>query len=118
MDDFALAINKIPKIVFSQTLQNLDWETAELANKSLEKTVLEIKEDTNKDVLIGSRSLIIQLMKLHLIDEYQLCIHPVLAGASMPLFEGIEERIVFNLARTKTFKSGAIILYYHRKSSK
>ncbi len=116
MDEFAIAINEIPKIVFSNTLKNLNWETAELAKKSLEETVLEINQKANKDVLIGSRSLIIQLMKLNLIDEFQICIQPLVAGTGMPLFEGIEERILFNFIKTKTFKSGAIILYYNSKS--
>lgn len=116
MDDFAIAINEIPKIVFSHTLKNLNWKTAKLASKSLEEKVLELKQETGKDILIGSRSLIIQLMKLNLIDEYQLCIHPVIAGGSMPLFEGIEDRIIFKLTKTKTFKSGAIILYFSRNT--
>ena len=33
MDDFAIAIDKIPKIVFSHTLKNVEWESAKLANR-------------------------------------------------------------------------------------
>jgi hypothetical protein len=51
-------------------------------------------------------------MKLNLIDEYQICVHPVLAGNVLPLFENINDRITLNLLRTKIFKSGAITLYY------
>src|SRR5688572_30536171 len=38
-DDFALAIDKIPKIVFSHTLKNTEWDSAKLATKELEKEV-------------------------------------------------------------------------------
>ncbi|GCC53340.1 dihydrofolate reductase [Chryseotalea sanaruensis] len=114
MDDFALAIDKIPKVVFSQTLKNTEWDSAEIATKEIEKEVLELKQQSGKDILVGSRSIIIQLINLNLIDEFQLCIHPVIAGKGSPLFENINDRTIFKLSRTKAFNSGAIILYYER----
>jgi dihydrofolate reductase len=119
MNDFAIAIDKIPKIVFSRTLKNVDWETARLANRRIEEEVLELKQSRNggsKDILIGSRSLIIQLMKLNLINEYQLCVHPVVVGKGLPLFEDISDRTVLKLTKTKTFRGGAVILYYEPKN--
>ena len=112
MDDFAMAIDKIPKIVFSHTLKNVEWESAKLANHPLEKEVLELRQQPGRDILVGSRSLIIQLMKLNLIDEYQLCIHPVVVGSGLPLFENINDRTVLKLIKTKTFSGGAVTLYY------
>lgn len=112
MDDFATAIDKIPKIVFSHTLKNAGWDSAKLSHQSLEEHVLELKKQSGKDILVGSRSLIIQLMKLNLIDEYQLCIHPVVAGGGMHLFENIKDRTVLKLIKTKTFGGGAVMLYY------
>jgi len=112
MDDFAVAINKIPKVVFSHTLKNLEWESAKLANRVLGEEVLELKQQSGKDIFVGSRSLIIQLMKLNLIDEYQLCIHPVVAGSGLPLFENITDRTILKLIRTKNFSGGAVTLYY------
>jgi dihydrofolate reductase len=119
MDDFAIAINKIPKIVFSHTLKNVEWESAKLANRSIEEEVLELKQSRNggsKDILVGSRSLIIQLMKLNLIDELQLCIHPVIARTGLQLFENINDRAILKLINTKTFSGGAVILYYEPKN--
>jgi len=115
MDDFAMAIDKIPKIVFSHTLKNVEWKSAKLANRAIEKEVLELRQSRDggsRDILVGSRSLIIQLMKLNLIDEYQLCVHPVVAGSGLPLFENINERIILKLIKAKTFSGGAITLYY------
>lgn len=112
MDDFAKAIDKIPKIVFSLTLKNLEWKTAKLADRDLNEEVLNLKKQSGKDILVGSRSLIIQLMKLNLVDEFQLCIHPVVAGSGLTLFENINDRITFKLLRTKSFDGGAVMLYY------
>ena len=119
MDDFAMAIDKIPKIVFSHTLKNTEWDSAKLSNQPIEEEVLELKQSRNggsKDILVGSRSLIIQLMKLNLVDEYQLCVHPVVAGRGLPLFENINDRTILKLIKTKTFSGGAIILYYEPKN--
>ncbi len=115
MNDFAIAIDSIPKIVFSHTLKNIDWKSATIANRDLKETVLELKQSKNsgnKDIFVGSRSLIIQLLKLNLIDELQLCIHPIVEGKGLQLFEDINDRIIFKLSKTKIFNCGTIILYY------
>jgi len=115
MDEFALMMDNIPKIVFSHTLKNVEWKSAKLANQALEEEVLKLKQSRNggsKDIFVGSRSLIIQLMKHHLIDEYQICIHPVVAGSGLPLFENINDSTTLKLLKTKIFNYGAIILYY------
>lgn len=112
MDNFALAIDKIPKIVFSNTMENTEWNSAKLATKNIEQEVLELKQQSGSDILIGSRSLIIQLINLNLIDEFQICIHPLVEGKGLYLFDKIKSRTFFKLLRTKIFHSGAIILYY------
>lgn len=114
-DEFALAIDKIPKIVFSHTLKNVDWETARLAKQDLENEVLELKKQLGKNILVCSPSLIAALTKLNLIDEYQLCIHPVLAGSGLTLFKGLGEKMTLGLIKTKSFNFGAVIHYYEPK---
>ena len=111
-DDFAIAIDKIQKIVFSHKLKNTGWESAKLATKPIEELVRELKHQSGKAVLVGSHSLITQLMKLNLIDEYQLCVHPVIAGKGLQLFENVNDRTIFKLAKTKLFNNGAVTLYY------
>lgn len=118
MDDFAMAIDKIPKIVFSHTLKTTEWDSAKLSNQPIEQKVLELKQQSGKDIFIGSRSLIIQLMKLNLIDEYQLCVHPVIAGSGLPLFENINGKAILKLIKTKPFSSGAVTLYYEPTNKK
>jgi dihydrofolate reductase len=118
MDDFAVAIDKVPKIVFSHTLKSTGWDSAKLSDQLLKELVSALKQQAGKDILVGSRSLILQLMALNLIDEYQFCIHPVVAGGGLPLFENITDRPVFKLVKTKTFGGGAITLYYEPATSK
>ncbi len=114
MDDFAKAIDKIPKIIFSHHLKETGWDSAKLAEKSLAETVATLKEEAGRDIFVGSRSLIVQLTNLNLIDEYQFCIQPVIAGKGLSLFENSDDRIVLKLIRTQTFSGGAVIHYYKR----
>ncbi|MBM9548706.1 dihydrofolate reductase family protein [Leptospira sp. 201903074] len=112
MDDFAVAIDKIQKIVFSNTLKETGWDSAKLSTKPIEEKILELKKQSGKDIFVGSRSLIIQLIKLNLIDELQLCIHPVIAESGLQLFENLNIKTDLKLIKTKVFKNGAVILYY------
>lgn len=112
MDDFAVAIDKIPKIVFSRSLKNFEWKSAKLATQGLEEEVLYFKQQTGKDILVGSPSLITASTQLGLIDEYQLCVHPVISGSGLPLFKNINDKTNLKLLKKKSFLSGAIVLYY------
>lgn len=118
MNDFAFAIDKIEKVVFSNTLKDTGWDTAKIATKPLEETILALKQKSGEDILIGSRSLIIQLLNNNLIDEFQICIHPMIEGQGLPLFDKIKERIIFKLIRTKTLPSGVTIFYYEPAAEK
>lgn len=118
IDNFAQIMDNTPKLVFSKTLKSVDWKSAKLANRSLEDEVAELKQQPGKDIFVGCRSLIIQLMKLNLIDEFQLCIYPVVAGGGLPLFENMHERTILKLTKTKVFGGGAVILYYQPDNEK
>lgn len=117
MDEFAIALHRIQKIVFSRTIKSLHWENSVIAGKSLEDEVQLLKEQPGKDVLVGSPSLINELTKLDLIDEYQLCIHPVIAPDGLLLFKNIPQQLILKLMKTKTFRAGQVIHYYERKNN-
>jgi dihydrofolate reductase len=112
MDDFAISINKIPKIVFSNTLKETGWDSAELSKRPLSEEVIELKQQVGKNILVGSRSLIIQLLNSKLIDEFQICIHPIIEGKGLLLFDQIKDKIMLKLIKTKSLKSGATVIYY------
>lgn len=118
MDEFAVTIDNIPKVVFSRTLKNVDWENAMLAKGNIKDEVLKLKQQTGKDIFVGSPSLIVTLTNLNLVDEYQLCVHPVIAGGGLPLFpkdpsdKNINDTILLKFLKTKTINSGAVVHYY------
>ncbi|MBL7926507.1 MAG: dihydrofolate reductase family protein [Bacteroidia bacterium] len=112
MDDFAIAIDKIQKIVFSNTLQSTGWQSAIMASTSFETEISLLKQQTGKNIFIGSRSLITQALNYNLLDELQLCIHPVVTGNGIPLFENVKARNEFILLNTKILLSGAMVHSY------
>ncbi len=112
MDEFAMIIQNIPKIVFSHTLKNVEWKNAKLAKGGIKEEVLELKQQAGKDIIVGSPSLIVTSMKLNLIDEFQLSVQPIIAGNGLLLFKNINDRINLKLLKTKTFSAGSITLYY------
>jgi dihydrofolate reductase len=112
MDDFAVVMDRTPKLVFSHTLKDTGWESAKLAEKPIKEEVLALKQQEGKPILVGSPSLIVSLTNLDLIDEYQLCIHPVVAAGGLPLFKNVNNRLDLKLLKTKTFGGGAELLYY------
>jgi dihydrofolate reductase len=111
-DEFAVLIDNIQKIVFSHTLQRVEWKNVKLAKVGIKEEILELRQQAGKDILAGSPGLIVALTKLGLIDEYQLCVHPVITGSGLPLFKNITDKIHLKLIKTKTFGGGAVILYY------
>lgn len=117
IDEFAVLIDDISKIVFSHTLDPvaIGWKNARMAKQGIKEEVLHLKQSSNdgsKDIVVGSPSLIIASLKLNLVDELQLCIHPTIAGKGLPLFRNIKDSINLKLLKTKTFGCGAVLLYY------
>jgi len=52
-------------------------------------------------------------LNLNLIDEFQLCVQPIIVGKGLPLLKTINDKINFKLLKTKTFiSSGSITVYY------
>lgn len=112
MDDFAVLIDNISKIVYSRTLENVDWKNTELKREVVKDEILELKQQTGKNILVGSPSLIVALTQLELIDEYQLGVQPMVVGSGLSLFKNITDRVDLKLLKTKTFGCGAVFLYY------
>ncbi len=111
-DEFAVLIDNISKIVFSRTLKWVDWRNSRLKYELIQEEVLELKQQSGKNILAGSPSLIVALANLGLVDEFQLVVHPVISGSGLPLFKNIKDRINLKPLKTKTFDSGAVILFY------
>ena len=112
MDEFAVLIDNISKIVYSRTLKNVSWKNSILKKEVVKEEILELKRQAGKNILVGSPSLIVALTQLGLVDELQLGVQPTVLGSGLPLFKNIRDRVDLKLLKSETFGSGAIFLYY------
>jgi len=121
MDEFAVLIDNISKIVFSRTLKNVDWKNTILKKEVIKEEILQLKQSrsqspvdygVSKNILVGSPSLIVALTQLDLIDEYQLSVQPTILGRGLPLFKNVKDRVNLKLLKTKTFVCGGVTFYY------
>ncbi|OCT13361.1 dihydrofolate reductase [Paenibacillus pectinilyticus] len=106
-------IDKTAKIVFSTTLDKVEWNNSRLVKEDVEEEIKKLKQQPGKDmVILGSPRIAHHLMQLDLIDEYKITVSPVLIGSGLRLFEGLKEKVNLKLIENKTFDSGAIGLVY------
>lgn len=116
-DEFAEAIENVSKIVFSNTLKNdgpatIKWKNSRVATRDIMEEILDLKQQPGRDIFVGSPGLIVQTMKLDLVDEYHLCVQPIVIGNGLQLFKNITNRVDLKLLKTKAFSAGSIVLYY------
>jgi dihydrofolate reductase len=108
-------IEKTAKIVFSTTLEKVEWNNSRLVKGNVEEEINYLKQQPGKDmVILGSPRFAHHLMQLDLIDEYKITVSPVLIGKGLPLFQGLKEKINLKLIENKTFDSGVIGLVYQK----
>ncbi len=115
IDDFAVLIDNIEKIVYSRTLPSVTWKNSTLKREVNKAEIEALKQLPGKPIGVGSPGMIAQLSELALIDEYHLCIHPIIIGHGLPLFKNITKRVDLTLLKTKTFGSGVVVHYYQTK---
>jgi len=111
-DEFGVLIDNISKIVYSHTLQKVDWKNSTLKREIKKDEILALKEQPGALIFVGSPSLIVAFTQLGVIDEYQLGVQPTILGSGLTLFKNIRERVNLKLLKTKTFGCGAVMLYY------
>ncbi len=106
-------MNNIRKVVFSRTLEKASWNNTKLVKGNAAEEVAKLKEQSGKELFIfGSANLSSTLMRHHLIDEYRLCLAPIVLGAGTPLFKASPETMKLKLIEARPLKSGGVILRY------
>src|SRR5262245_13772982 len=82
-------MQNLPKVVFSNSLRITAMANTKVVRNDLAGEVRKMKNEEGQQlVVMGSGSIVRQLTCEHLVDEYQLVIHPVVLGKGRSLFEG------------------------------
>jgi len=114
---FAPPMNEIPKVIFSRTLDRVDWHDTRIANGDAAEEIAQLKAEPGKPVLLhGGATFARALVQQDLIDEYHLMVHPVVLGAGDALFPAFEMPLRLQLTETRPFRSGCVLHVYQRVS--
>lgn len=79
-------MNTLPKIVFSSSLSEVEWNDTRVTARPIEEEIPELKREPGKDMVVfGGASFARSLAAHDLIDEYRINVHPVALGDGLPL---------------------------------
>jgi dihydrofolate reductase len=111
-------MNTIPKVVFSTTLDTVDWANTRLVRGDASAEVMKLKQQPGKDLAIfGSADLTTALLQAGLVDELRIMVNPVALGNGKPLFAGLRDRVNLKLVNSRVFDSGNVLLSYQPEQS-
>ncbi len=116
MGDAATAgFPKLKEYVFSTTLESVK-DGVFLIKNNVKEEIEKIRNEKGKDIwLFGGAKLVTSLLKLGLVDELWLSVHPIILGSGKHLFSDITERIHLKLIHSETYSTGLVSLTYHLK---
>jgi dihydrofolate reductase len=115
--EVAEGMNKLPKIVFSRTLDEASWNNTRLIKEDPAAGMRKLKQESGADmVIMGSGSIVSQLARAGLIDEYQIVLVPVVLGQGRTMFESVKEKIPLKRTKTRPFRNGSIVSSYEPAS--
>jgi dihydrofolate reductase len=103
-----------PKVVFSKSLRTVEegprWQNVELRH-DIDGDAL--RADPRDFTTLGSGSIVQQLTRLGLVDEYSFVVNPVVLGHGKNAFEGAAPAEL-ELAEARSFNNGLVWLTYQR----
>lgn len=106
-------MNRLPKVVFSRTLENVDWANTTLLKGDLVAEVQKLKRQGDGNTFVfGSANLSASLIEHGLFDEYRLAIAPLLLGRGNPLFKPLGKRLPMKLLESRPLSNGSVIVRY------
>jgi dihydrofolate reductase len=105
----AVLMNTLPKVVYSQSLSEVDWNNARLSRAALADEIPALKREGGKDMIVfGGGKIAHSLIRERLIDEYRLTVHPVALGDGLSLMHGLPEPQRFELISSTAYADGCV----------
>ena len=111
---FARNWRDTPKVVFSSTIDKVDWNTRLVTGGAVAE-ITRLKAEDGGPMSIGGATLAAAAVRAGLVDEYLLVTHPVLVGGGTPFFTALDSWVNLNLVETRTFPGGAVLTRYEKR---
>lgn len=110
--DFSRIWKQVPKLVFSDTLEHVEWNSRLLRRNDLAETVKSLKAQPGRDIGVGGPTLAGALIRLGLVDEFHMMVNPIVLGRGTPYYPPLDQRIALQLVETRPFSGGVMLLRY------
>jgi dihydrofolate reductase len=106
-------MNTLEKAVATRTLDKATWNNTRLLKGDAVEAARGLKAERAKDIYVfGSADLVASLLAAGLVDEYRICVAPVVLGGGNPLFKPQDRQVKMRLEATRPLKTGGVILTY------
>ena len=112
--EFARRWRDMSKVVFSSTVDKVDWNTRLVTGDAVAE-ITRLKAEDGGPMDIGGATLAAVAMRAGLIDEYVLATAPVLVGSGTPFFTALDNWVNLTLTETRTFPDGVILTRYETR---
>jgi dihydrofolate reductase len=110
---FAAPMNELPKIVFSKSLDKATWNNSRVVSGDVAEEIARLKQQPGKDLLAhGGARFAQSIVRLGLVDEYQLKVYPVALGRGLALFKDLRAPLGLRLQSARAFDSGVVVHSY------
>jgi dihydrofolate reductase len=109
--EFARNWRDTPKVVFSSTIDRVDWNTRIVPGDAVAE-ITRLKTEDGGPMSVGGATLAAAAMRAGLIDEYALVTHPILTGGGTPFFTALDSWVNLDLVETRTFPGGVLLSRY------
>jgi dihydrofolate reductase len=109
--EFARIWNAMPKVVFSKTLERVEWNSRLVTGDAAEE-VARLKEQPGGDLHVGGPTLAGSLLRAGLVDEVRMFLVPTVLGAGKPFFPPLDQPLGLELLDTRRFSSGVVYVAY------
>ena len=112
---FAPILNAARKVVFSRTLKTADWANTTIAAGDTAEEIDKLRRGGDGHIVVwGGVSLWRSLMRLDLIDEWHLGLHPYVADEGTRLFDDVPKSYRLDLVSSTASSVGVVELQYRR----
>ncbi|MFF8320511.1 dihydrofolate reductase family protein [Streptomyces bobili] len=112
--EFARRWRDMSKVVFSSTIDKVDWNTRLVTGDAVTE-ITRLKAEDGGPMDIGGATLAAAAMRAGLIDEYVLATAPVLVGGGTPFFTALDNWVNLSLVETRTFPGGVVLTRYETR---
>jgi dihydrofolate reductase len=111
---FSGIMNAAREVVFSRTLKTAEWANTTIAGGDTAEEIDKLRRGGDGHIAVWGGVALRSLMRLDLVDEFRLDLHPYVAGEGTRLFDDVPKSYRLDLVSSTEFSNGTVGVHYRR----